>query len=184
MQKQAKIYWICIHSGTNRQLKTEIGWFVYAEYLPHTSWLCSMRRYRHITAMAAPPFISVHVSVWADTSHLCVQLGYFKLLLVGCGFQGQAVHVSVRSLEFFYSAARHAYLVNLILWGAGSRDSCLLALSAQCHISTRWSHRGFSGSWGSSALRSANRPFFISPLHRILFYIIPDIDRLAEEEDV
>lgn len=45
------------------------------------------------------------------------------------------MHVSVHS-GVLYSAACHAYLVNLILCGVGSRDSCLLILSAQCHIST------------------------------------------------
>lgn len=45
--------------------------------------------------------VSVHVSVWVHSSHLCFQLIYFEPLLVGFSFQGQAVHVSVRTLEFF-----------------------------------------------------------------------------------
>lgn len=45
--------------------------------------------------------LSLHVSVWVGSSHLWFQLGYFEPLLVGFSFQGQAVHVIVRTLEFF-----------------------------------------------------------------------------------
>lgn len=45
--------------------------------------------------------LSLHVSVWVGSSHLWFQLRYFEPLLVGFSFQGQAVHVIVRTLEFF-----------------------------------------------------------------------------------
>lgn len=81
-------------------LQREIGWMLHLYITPHFSHhgtnitILQHWMFKHLS-------LCTHVSVWVDSSHLCFQLGYFEPLLVGFSFQGQAVHVGVRTLEFF-----------------------------------------------------------------------------------